>query len=406
MLDVVYELLALIDDSPAREIRYSNIPTHLHNALNIARGEGWIDSSSDPKLLADLPPEDRNPKTRNPAYWLTSKGRGELAKWRESKNTPLPFETEPLLTANPADSVDQLFTELWDRFAGERAEARRRNRESDVATIELVSNVVLQVKCAMQNVHRILRGSLSPYDQSRSHRLSGNAKTVDATWQTARGLVTDANLDLFAIHSEPVCFRSRSSRCYASLIWELFQAHHNILLKHATCYPVTPTFEETRTGTAMEHYLHANFQTEILYDPDGITAVCAELQTLLGELGFENETQSFEPLPTVEPAIPETEESELPEPVAQTASGSVLLFGRGDQPIVNGKKKPTLTDARYNVVFTLLNVGDDGLTKDELDGKSGHPDARKLLKAVAEIDLDWEAVISFPGSAGKRYRIR
>jgi len=84
----------------------------------------------------------------------------------------------------------------------------------------------------------------------------------------------------------------------------------------------------------------------------------------------------------------------------------VMLFGRGEQPEVNGKRKPILTAPRYDAVKALIEAGESGLTKDQLDKKSGHTDARKLLKALANDDDDWAEVIIFPGTPGKGYRIR
>jgi hypothetical protein len=88
-------------------------------------------------------------------------------------------------------------------------------------------------------------------------------------------------------------------------------------------------------------------------------------------------------------------------------SNRVQLFGSGEQPIIDGKKKEILTKARYNVVQALLEAGESGLSKDDLDKKSGHSDAHKLLKAVANIDADWKKVIYLPGRGGmgKHYRI-
>lgn len=94
-----------------------------------------------------------------------------------------------------------------------------------------------------------------------------------------------------------------------------------------------------------------------------------------------------------------------PIPVARTASESVLLFDRHGRPVVNGTEKPTLTNAQYDVVLALLQTGDKGLTKDELDRESRRGDARKILKRLSDADSDWQSVISFPGTTGKGYRI-
>ena len=199
-------------------------------------------------------------------------------------------QPEPPFVYGPIEPIDDLFMELWHLFSSERAETRRKNQDRDIPIIEKVSNIILHAKCAIGNVHRTLRGNLFPYDVSRSHRLTGNAKTVDAICQVARELMTQSNLDLFAIHDEPVRVGRESDRCYANLIWEVFQKHRKILLSHTTCYPVTPTCREISTGTSIEHFLSINFQSEDLYNREGIAAVCTELQALLCDLGLEDET--------------------------------------------------------------------------------------------------------------------
>jgi hypothetical protein len=83
----------------------------------------------------------------------------------------------------------------------------------------------------------------------------------------------------------------------------------------------------------------------------------------------------------------------------------VMLRGPGDRPIVNSVEKRPLTLAQYDVVKALLEAGERGLSKDELDRKSKHGDARRILKRLAESDSDWKAVISFPGLPGGGYRI-
>jgi hypothetical protein len=84
---------------------------------------------------------------------------------------------------------------------------------------------------------------------------------------------------------------------------------------------------------------------------------------------------------------------------------SVELRGLGKPPLILGKAKDVLTPAQYNVIQALLDAGSGGLNKDELEDKSGHSDARKILKRVADSDPDWMSVIRLAGSTGKRYRI-
>jgi hypothetical protein len=87
-------------------------------------------------------------------------------------------------------------------------------------------------------------------------------------------------------------------------------------------------------------------------------------------------------------------------------SARVVLRDREEGPIVLGKTKRKLTNQQYNVVKALLEAGDLGLTKDELVSKSGHEDARGILKRLADSDPDWKGVIHFAGRTGGRYRIK
>jgi hypothetical protein len=94
------------------------------------------------------------------------------------------------------------------------------------------------------------------------------------------------------------------------------------------------------------------------------------------------------------------------DPVGEPQNGPpVFLKGPGERPIVRGVEKDRLTLPQYYVVRALLEAGERGLSKDELDHKSKHGDARKILKRLADSDPDWKAVISFPGRSGGGYRI-
>jgi hypothetical protein len=104
-------------------------------------------------------------------------------------------------------------------------------------------------------------------------------------------------------------------------------------------------------------------------------------------------------------AVPAKPESGMPEPVAQSPSGSVFLYGSSEHPTVNGKTKGRLRNTQYNVVLALIQAGDEGLTKDQLDHKSGHGDARKILSRLANSDPDWKIAIYLPGVKGMGYRI-
>jgi hypothetical protein len=98
-------------------------------------------------------------------------------------------------------------------------------------------------------------------------------------------------------------------------------------------------------------------------------------------------------------------------PGAPSAAGSVagprvILRGRAEGPIVLQEIKRKLTTPQYNVVKALLDAGDAGLTKDELVSRSGHEDARGILKRLADSDPDWNEVIHFAGLTGGGYRVK
>jgi hypothetical protein len=94
-------------------------------------------------------------------------------------------------------------------------------------------------------------------------------------------------------------------------------------------------------------------------------------------------------------------------PAAPEDTRRVVLRSRQEGPIVLGREKPPLTEREYNIIQALLEAGERGLSKDKLDEKSGHSEARKVLKTLRESDPDWEAVIQMPGKAGMGgYRIK
>ncbi|MCI0463306.1 MAG: hypothetical protein L0Z62_40685 [Gemmataceae bacterium] len=95
-----------------------------------------------------------------------------------------------------------------------------------------------------------------------------------------------------------------------------------------------------------------------------------------------------------------------PPPGRTAGAPRVVLRGPAERPLVLGREKPLLTRAQYNVIQALLDAGERGLSKDELDHKSGHGDARKILKRLADSDDGWQAVLPFPGKPGGGYRIR
>jgi hypothetical protein len=84
----------------------------------------------------------------------------------------------------------------------------------------------------------------------------------------------------------------------------------------------------------------------------------------------------------------------------------VILGKRSNEPIVKGRRKKRLTDAQYDVITALLTAGDDGLSKDSLATESGHGDAHRVLRRLADSDTDWKSVILMAEKPGGRYRIR
>lgn len=103
---------------------------------------------------------------------------------------------------------------------------------------------------------------------------------------------------------------------------------------------------------------------------------------------------------SAEPSAPN--DPGVPAPVNRP---QVVLRGHGKRPIVSDVEKDPLTLPQYDVVNALLEAGERGLSKDELDRKSKHGDARKILKRLAESDPDWNTVIHFPGKPRGGYRI-
>lgn len=83
----------------------------------------------------------------------------------------------------------------------------------------------------------------------------------------------------------------------------------------------------------------------------------------------------------------------------------IVLNGQGNSAYVLGVEKPALNVSQYNVIQSLLEAGEQGLSKDDLVNKSGHGDARGILTRLRK-DQEWGEVISFPGIPGGKYRVR
>ncbi len=87
-----------------------------------------------------------------------------------------------------------------------------------------------------------------------------------------------------------------------------------------------------------------------------------------------------------------------------------VRLGKPREPVfVLGKEKPHLTAARHAVIKALLWAWEQrrGLNKDELDDKSQHESAHKILYRLCAKDKDWAQVIDLPkGHWGEGYRLR
>ena len=156
--------------------------------------------------------------------------------------------------------------------------------------------------------------------------------------------------------------------------------------------PVFDSFDDLRNDTPrklaqkfrrLEGAVRNSFDKEVIVDGDAtISPAVADTKAI-----------------TQQPSSPEIK------PEAVSPSGRVKLFGQRKSPQIDGKEKKPLSKAQYDVVEALLKSGTP-LTKEHLDLRSGHSEARKLLRRTAGIDRDWKKVIVFPGdnSAGG-YRI-
>lgn len=83
-----------------------------------------------------------------------------------------------------------------------------------------------------------------------------------------------------------------------------------------------------------------------------------------------------------------------------------MLGGPDQKPVVLGRPKKPLPPVKYLVVKTLLEAGEAGLSKPDLEARTGKAEAVKHLRLLRDSDDDWKAVIVMAGSPGNRYRIR
>lgn len=101
-------------------------------------------------------------------------------------------------------------------------------------------------------------------------------------------------------------------------------------------------------------------------------------------------------------------EDQSEKPVEEPLAGprfAVELRGTHEQPIVFGEPQPKLGHARYAVVKALLAAGKQGLSKSELERKSGKNDAVKYLRNVRKLSSAWEKAIMMAGKSWNGYHI-
>lgn len=88
---------------------------------------------------------------------------------------------------------------------------------------------------------------------------------------------------------------------------------------------------------------------------------------------------------------------------ARSTIARVAIGQCGEACLVNGVRKPPLTDGQYAVIAALVTAGEKGLTKDALEAIRAS--ARRMLVQLQK-DIDWREVILMPGKTNGRYRIR
>jgi len=92
------------------------------------------------------------------------------------------------------------------------------------------------------------------------------------------------------------------------------------------------------------------------------------------------------------------------EKTAEGGHEAPVVVGKYGEPVIvkgNPKELPTLQ--AYKLVKALVEAGDKGMSKGQLEPIS--TDYWRILKGLKDSDPDWNAVIHFPGKPHGRYRI-
>jgi hypothetical protein len=95
----------------------------------------------------------------------------------------------------------------------------------------------------------------------------------------------------------------------------------------------------------------------------------------------------------------------LGDPIAESPSGALKLFGPQHSVVVCGVEYKKLTIARYDVLFTLCKAGAAGLTMQELIHRSKRKSAVDILRTLERQDERWASVIMRGGVSGGGYRV-
>ncbi len=143
-------------------------------------------------------------------------------------------------------------------------------------------------------------------------------------------------------------------------------------------------------------------------DPSALTAlfqVHGLLQAFLGDdaADLERLAERLDLLRAVRTGALPAAVNRLCERITAFTAPPVVLTRFGGPVRVRGVQKAALTFAQHQVVRALLDAGETGLSKDELE--KVHSDARGILRRLRDLDPDWRAVIHFAGRTGGRYRI-
>jgi hypothetical protein len=103
-------------------------------------------------------------------------------------------------------------------------------------------------------------------------------------------------------------------------------------------------------------------------------------------------------------ALPDVELGNVSEREAPSWKPAIVFSGDAREPRVNGKSKKRMTPEQFKVVQALLSAGEDGLSKGELEKKSGIGDPLGVLRRLRK-DPDYGNAIDMAGTRGRGYRV-